>query len=264
MDAQQPPSPKPVISQLTVSEIMASLKAGLWDFRKAPQFGLFFSSFYVVTGLVIWWIGGGTFLWTLAFALGFPLVAPFAAVGLYEVSHRIEAGDRLSWPEILGVVWRQRSGQLPWVGVVLALIFLFWSFFAHMTFALFFGVSTMTNIHTSWEVFLTPNGLTMMAVQAVVGAGVAFLTFGLTAVSLPLLVDKEFDFVTAMLISLSAVSQNKFAMGLWALIVAVALFLAMLPAFLGLFVALPVLGHATWHIYRRVLYHPEGQSVENG
>ena len=252
------PSPRPTIARVTPPEIWVSLKAGLWDFRTAPRFGVFFSSFYVVSGLFLWWLGAGTFVWTLVLALGFPLVAPFAAVGLYEVSRRMEAGEALDWSGVLGVVWRQRQRQIPWIGVVLALMFLFWSFFAHMTFALFFGASTLTNIHSSWEVFLTPTGLMMLAVQVLVGAGVAFLTFGLTAVSLPLLVDKEFDFVTAMLISLETVSKNKAVMGMWALIVAVCLFLAMVPAFLGLFVALPVLGHATWHIYRRALYHPEG------
>ena len=96
----------------------------------------------------------------------------------------------------------------------------------------------------------------MGAIQAVVGAGVAFLVFGLTAVALPLMVDKEIDFVTAMLVSLDTVRQNKVTMGAWAVIIAACLFAAMLPVFLGLFIALPVLGHATWHLYRRALYHP--------
>lgn len=251
-----PPSPPPDIARVTVGELITSIKAGMWDFQRAPLFGLFFSSFYVLIGLALWWVGAGTFLWTLAFALGFPLVAPFAAVGLYEVSRRIEADEALDWADVLGVVWSQRQRQIPWVGAILAMIFLFWSFFAHMTFALFFGVTTMTNISTSWDILMTPNGLTMMAVQVAVGAGVAFLTFGLTAMSLPLLVDKEFDFVTAMLVSLETVAKNKAVMGMWAVIVAVSLFVAMLPAFLGLFAALPVLGHATWHLYRRALYHP--------
>lgn len=251
------PSPRPTIAIVTLPELWASLKAGLWDFRTAPRFGLFFSSFYVAVGLLLWWVGAGTFIWTLVLALGFPLIAPFAAVGLYEVSRRIEADEALDWSDVLGVVWRQRQRQIPWIGVVLALIFLFWSFIAHMTFALFFGASTLTNINTSWALFLEPRGMMMLAVQGGLGAGVAFLTFGLTAVSLPLLVDKEFDFVTAMLISLETVSKNKAVMGTWALVVAAALFLAMIPAFLGLFIALPVLGHATWHIYRRALYHPQ-------
>lgn len=251
----KPPSPPPDIARVTLAEIWASLKAGIWDFQTAPLFGLAFSSFYVIAGLILWWVGAGTFLWTLAFALGFPLVAPFAAVGLYEVSRRIEAEEPLVWAEVLGVVWHERTRQLPWIGVILALIFLFWSFFAHMTFAMFFGPSALMHMETEWDLFLTPTGMAMMAMQVAVGGAVAFLVFGLTAVSLPLLVDKEFDFVTAMLVSLETVGRNKAVMGLWAVFVAVSLFVAMLPAFLGLFVALPVLGHATWHIYRRALYH---------
>lgn len=248
-------SPTPEIARLTLHEIWTSLKAGLYDFRRAPAYGLLFAAFYAIGGNLLTVLGAGTFLWTLAMALGFPLVAPFAAVGFYEVSRRLEAEEPLNAREILGVVWSERRRQLPWIGLVLALLFLFWSFFAHMTVALFLGVSNVGN--TSLDTFLTTtDGQVLLAVQFAVGGVVAFLTFGLTAVSLPLLVDKEFDFVTAMLISLKTVSANKATLGLWAVIIAVTLFLAMLPAFLGLFIALPILGHATWHIYRRVLYHP--------
>lgn len=162
----------------------------------------------------------------------------------------------------MGVVWNERRRQLPWAGVILALVFLFWSFFAHMTLALFLGVSRLSS-GIGFEAFLqSADGLLMLAVQVLVGAATAFLTFGLTVVALPLMVDKEIDFVSAMLISLQTVAQNKIVMGAWALMVAIALMLAMLPVFLGLLIVLPVLGHATWHLYRRALYHPfEGTEV---
>lgn len=250
-------SPKPEIAKVTLHEIWTCLKFGLWDFRRAPGYGIFFAAFYAILGNVLTIVGAGTFLWTLALALGFPLVAPFAAVGFYEVSRRLEADEPLNRSEILGVVWSERRRQLPWIGVILALVFLFWSFFAHMMVALFLGVSSVGN--TSLETFLaTSDGRLMLAAQAVVGGAVAFLTFGLTAVSLPLLVDKEIDFVSAMIISMKTVNANKVTLGLWAVIIAVVVFAAMIPAFLGLFIALPVLGHATWHIYRRALYHPIG------
>lgn len=248
-------SPIPEIAQVTLHEIITSLKAGVWDFKRAPLFGLFFAAFYVLAGIILLWLGASTFLWTLAFSLGFPLVAPFAAVGFYEVSRRIEADEPLVWSDVMGVVWQERRRQLPWIGVILAIVFLFWSFFAHMTFALIMGVASL-NVPHSWEFYTSPEGLMMAGIQAVVGAGVAFLVFGLTVVAIPLLVDKEIDFVTAMLVSLDTVSKNKFVMGAWAVIIAVTLFVAMIPVFLGLFVALPVLGHATWHLYRRALYHP--------
>ena len=248
-------SPKPEIGQVTLHEIWTSLKYGLHDFRRAPAYGIFFAAFYAILGNVLTIVGAGTFLWTLALALGFPLVAPFAAVGFYEVSRRLEADAPLNRREILGVVWGERRRQLPWIGVILALVFLIWSFFAHMLVDLLLGISSVGN--TSLDAFLSStDGQMLLVAQFVVGGAVAFLTYGLTAVSLPLLVDKELDFVTAMIISLKTVNANKLALGLWAVIIAVTLFVAMLPAFLGLFIALPILGHATWHVYRRALYHP--------
>lgn len=250
------PDALPEIGRVTVFELMSALKAGWYDFRAAPFYGLFFSLFYVVAGLGLALLGAGTFVWTLALALGFPIVAPFAAVGLYEVSRRLEAEEPLVWSEIIAVVWRERQRQVPWIGVLLILIFLFWSFFAHMLFALFLGPSVMTNIMSSWDAILSPAGYRMMGVQFIAGAGVAFLTYGLTVMSLPLLLDREVDFVSAMILSLKTVAANKAVLGLWAAIIAGLLFLAMLPAFLGLFLVLPVLGHATWHLYRRALYDP--------
>jgi uncharacterized membrane protein len=249
-------SPLPEIGRVSVPELFAALRAGARDFRAAPAFGVFFAGFYVAVGLGLTVLGAGTFVWTLVLALGFPLVAPFAAVGLYEVSRRLEADRPLVWSEVLGVVLREKDRQIPWIGAILVFVFLFWSFFAHMLFALFMGLSTLTNITTSHEALLTPTGLTMVALQVVVGGAVAFLVFAMTVVALPLLLDREVDFVTAMLHSMKTVGQNLAVMLLWAGLIAAALFLGMLPWFLGLFVVLPVLGHATWHLYRRALYDP--------
>jgi uncharacterized membrane protein len=255
-DIPAEPSPLPEIGHVTVSELFAALRAGARDFRAAPAFGVFFATFYVAVGLGLIVLGASTYVWTLVLALGFPLVAPFAAVGLYEVSRRLEAGAPLVWSEILGVVLREKDRQIPWIGAILVIVFLFWSFFSHMLFALFMGLTTLTNISSSWEALLTPTGLTMIAMQVVVGAAVAFLVFALTVVSLPLLLDKEIDFVSAMLLSMRTVAANLPVMLLWAAVIAGLLFAGMLPYFLGLFVVLPILGHATWHLYRRALYDP--------
>ncbi len=255
-DIPAEPSPLPEIGRVTLPELFAALRAGARDFRAAPVFGVFFSTFYVAVGLGLTVLGAGTFVWTLVLALGFPLVAPFAAVGLYEVSRRLEAGLPLEWGGILGVVLRERDRQIPWIGAILVMVFLFWSFFAHMLFALFMGLSTLTNISSSWESLLTPTGLAMIALQLGVGAAVAFLVFSLTVVSLPLLLEREVDFVTAMLLSIRTVGRNLAVMLAWAALIAAALFLGMIPYFLGLFVVLPILGHATWHLYRRALYDP--------
>ena len=249
-------SPLPEIGRLTRADLRAALARGLADFRRAPQFGLFFSAVYVVGGFLMVWLGAGHVSWTLATSLGFPLAAPFAAVGLYEVSRRLEAGEPLDWGGILGVVWAERGRQIPWMGAIIVIYFLFWTFLAHMIFALFMGLTTLTNITQSWEVFLTPTGLTMIAVEIAVGGALAFLLFSLTVVSLPLLLEKEVDFVSAMLLSFRTVQENLAVMLVWAFVIASLTLLALLPWFLGLMVVLPVLGHATWHLYRRALSDP--------
>ncbi len=249
-------SPLPEIGRLTLAELRAVLVQGLSDFRRAPQFGLFFSAVYVLGGFLMVWLGAGHVTWTLATSLGFPLAAPFAAVGLYEVSRRLETGEPLDWGGVLGVVWAERGRQIPWMGAIIVIYFLFWTFLAHMIFALFMGLTTLTNISESWDVFLTPTGLTMIAVEIVVGGALAFLLFSLTVVSLPLLLEKEVDFVSAMILSFRTVQQNLGVMLVWAFLIAVLTLLALLPWFLGLMVVLPVLGHATWHLYRRALYAP--------
>ncbi len=240
-------------SRLTLADLRNALAAGVGDFRRAPQFGLFFSMVYVAGGFFLIWLGAGTVSWTIATSLGFPLVAPFAAAGLYEVSRRIETGQPLDWAAVLGIVWQERNRQLPWLGAIIVIYFLFWTFLAHMIFALFMGLSTMTNISETWEVLWTPHGMRMIGVELGIGAALAFLLFSITVVSLPLVLDREVDFVTAMLVSMQVVRTNLGVMLIWALVIAALTLVALVPWFLGLVVVLPILGHATWHLYRRAV-----------
>ena len=210
----------------------------------------------MVGGFLLVWLGAGTVSWTLTISLGFPLVAPFTAVCLYEVSRRIEAGLPLEWKPVLAVVWQERTRQIPWMGAIIVIYLLFWTFLAHMIFAVFMGLSTAVNVSSSFEMFLTPEGMRMVAAEVIVGAALAYLLFAMTLVSLPLLLEKEIDFVTAMLLSIRTVSENFLVLTIWALIIAVLSILALAPWFLGLMIVLPILGHTTWHLYRRALYDP--------
>ena len=133
-----------------------------------------------------------------------------------------------------------------------------------MIFAVFMGTMTLTNISTSFEVYGTANGIMMLTVGTLVGAGFALLLFMITVVSLPMLLDREVDYVSAMIASFQLVQQNFFPMLLWALFIAVLTFIAMLPAFLGLFLVLPLLGHATWHLYDLLMVAASEADPENG
>ncbi len=252
------PSPVPDVRKMSVGDLKDALTAGFRDFRAKPGFGLFFAVVYVLGGWALYMLFFVTEqLWlSLPITVGFPLIAPFLAVGLYEISRRIEAGQT-SWSrgDILGVIWRQRLRQLPLMSWVIIVYFLFWSFFAHMLFALFMGPSALTNVTSSYAYLLQPEGLLMLLVGTAFGAAFSFVLFCLTVISLPILLDKELDFVTAMLTSIDVVRCNFGVMLIWGAIIAGLTFLAMLPALLGLLVVLPVLGHATWHVYRRALEH---------
>ena len=248
------PTPLPEINQITPATIPAVLRAGWADFRRAPLFGLFFSAVYVGGGVMLYLVfgRGGQEWWLMPFILGFPLLAPFAAIGLYEVSRRLEAGEELSWGKVLGVVFAQKDRQLPSMAMVILLMFMFWVFVAHATFALFMGVASLTNITSSPEVLFTGNGPVMLLVGTTIGAGFALALFSFTIVGLPLLMEREVDFISAIILSVRAVTENPVSLGLWGLTIAMCLFAGMLPMFLGLFIALPVLGHASWHMYRRL------------
>jgi uncharacterized membrane protein len=249
--------PMPEIMELDLSDLRAALAAGWRDVLRAPLFGLFFAGVYVLGGWLIVWasITEGQIWWTIIAGAGFPILGPFIACGFYEVSRRLEQGEPLSWPGVMSAIFRQKDRQIPTMAAIVVVFFLFWNFLAHMIFAVFLGRSTMTNISSSLEVFATPEGMAMLAVGTLVGAVFAGVLFALSVVSLPLLMDRDVDFITAMIVSWSLVAANPRVMGVWAMLIAVSLFLGMATGFLGLLLALPLFGHATWHLYRRALAH---------
>ena len=255
MSVTHPPA-VPDINEVDASDLRASLALGWRDFRRAPLYGLVFSAVYVLGGLLITFAmtTKGQVWWTLPASAGFPILGPFIACGFYEISRRLEAGEPLRAGAIFGVIFRpkQNSG-IPAMAAVIVVYFLFWNFLSHMIFALFLGNAVMTNVSSSLAVFLSPEGLMMLGFGTLVGAAFATLLFSLTVVSLPMLLDREVDFVTAMLTSFALVQANPRVMLGWGALIGLCLFLGMLPGFLGLFVVLPLFGHASWHLYRRAI-----------
>jgi uncharacterized membrane protein len=247
-----PPAPQAAVD-LAWRDLGAVFQAGWRDFLAMPRFGLFFGGVYVLAGLAIGWatISGGNLSWLIPAIAGFPLVAPFVAVGLYEASRRRAIGAPLTWRAVLGALKGHGDDQILSMGVIVFVAFSFWMIVAHAIFAVFVGESGMGR--DPLAALLTPAGLAMLGVGSAVGGVMAFAFYAMTVISLPMLVDRKVDFLTAIITSLKVVRGNFAVMLGWAAVIAGVLFVAMLPGFLGLMVALPVLGHATWHLYKRAV-----------
>lgn len=251
MDQQA--APVTIAAGLAPRDLQRALILGWRDYCAYPMFGLFFGAIYTVGGLLL--LAGlsarGVGGWMITAAAGFPLLAPFAAVGLYEVSRRREAGQPVGWRPVLGALRGHGDEQLLLFGGVIFVAFSFWVIIAHGVFAISGAEQLVARGPVAFVQSQT--GLLMLAFGTAVGAIMALAFFAVTVVSLPMLVDREVDFLTAIITSLRAVQANRQILLLWALVIAAALFMAMLPFFLGLPVVLPVLGHATWHLYRRIV-----------
>jgi uncharacterized membrane protein len=254
--AEIAPRPDPVVRAVTAQDIVEAMASGIRDFQAAPIYGLVFGGIYALGGILILGCAYGFGKTYLAYPLaaGFALIGPFAAVGLYEVSRRREAGLPLSFVAIFTVVFAQSKRELGWMAFVTLFVFLVWMYQARLLLALFLGFRSFTSLHEFvLVVTTTPEGLMFLLIGNLVGACMALLLFSLTVVSFPLLLDRDVDFVTAMITSFRAVMMSPLAMLSWGLIVVVDLAVAALPFFLGLLVVLPILGHGTWHLYRRLV-----------
>ncbi len=247
--------PSPVVRRIEFADIADALAAGLRDFQAAPAFGLFFGGVYAVGGMVM--VAAAAF-WDLLYlvyplAAGFALIGPFVAVGLYEVSRRREQGGALSWSGVLGVVFAQSRRELGWMAFVTVFLFIMWMYQVRLLTALFFGIKPVAMRDLLATLVSTPEGWLFLVIGHVDGAILSLVVFSLTVVSFPLLLDREVDVVTAMIASVRAVIINPLPMLVWAAVVVLLLIVAAMPFFVGLFVVLPVLGHTTWHLYRRLI-----------
>lgn len=250
------------LREITGADVLAALGAGLRDFAAAPVMSLFFGAVFSVIGIVISYLVviHASSYWVLPIAAGFPLIGPFAAVGLYEMSRRLEAGEPLGWGTVLGAVVRESRLQLASYAFVTLFVFLIWVYLAHLIFALSFGLKPLTNVMTSADLLLTGAGLTMLGVGVIVGGAISALLFSISVISVPMLLERDIDVVTAMVHSVRSVLKNTGAMVFWGAIIAVMCAIAMLPMFVGMILVFPVLGHASWHVYRRAVVadQPDG------
>ena len=251
----------PVVNTVTADDIRASLKAGFADFLARPvmsgAFGLAYAVFGILFVYCLVWLGA---IWmVIPAAVGFPLVAPFAAAGLYEMSRRLQGGAAFGWPDILSVMARQRKREMGWMAFVTLFVFWVWSYQVRLWLALILQDSSFSDVGGFLSiVFFTPEGWTFLAIGTAVGAGLSAVLFSVTVVAMPMLLDREIDVVTAMITSVRVVAANPVVMLGWAAIISVTMVLSLVPAFLGLVFTLPILGHTTWHLYRRAVQPAQG------
>jgi len=244
----------PNVSQLSISDLVDVMAAGIRDLRAAPFYGLVIGGMFAAAGwilLIMLWQLDLPYL-SYPLAMGFALIAPFAAVGFYAVSEQIEAGQPLSWPTLWAAVRRSTQRDLRWMALVTGFAFFIWVDMAAMLFMVFIGFNALEHGFMN-VLFGTSSGIMFLLVGNFAGAVIAMIVFSISAVSFPMLYDRDIDFVTAMVTSVRLVLANPMTMIIWCITIAVLTGLALLSVFVGLIVVLPIVGHATWHLYRRAV-----------
>lgn len=246
----------PLVSRIGVADLRAALASGFRDFGAFRTDVIFLVLIYPVIGLVLARAAFGEDMLPLLFPLasGFALIGPVAAVGLYEMSRRREQGDEIGWADAFGVVRSPAFGAILVLGVLLLGIFVLWLVSAQMIYNLTLGPEPPASIESFLrDVFTTGAGWTMIAVGIGIGFVFAVVVLTISVVSFPLLLDRGVALDTAVQTSIRAVMANPVTMAVWGLVVAAGLVLGSIPLFIGLIIVMPVLGHATWHLYRKLV-----------
>jgi uncharacterized membrane protein len=249
-------SPAPAVRKIGAADIRDAIAQGFADFSAYRSDVLFVGFIYAAVGLVLARLAFGLDMLPLVFPLasGFAIIGPFAAIGLYEMSRMREQGARISWMNALDVFRAPASGAILVLGLLLVALFLLWLTAAWAIYDHTLGPQLPVSIAAfAHDVFTTGAGLTMIALGVGVGFLFALLAMTISIVSFPLLIDRDVGLDTAIATSMRAVFANPLPMALWGLIVAGGLVLGSIPLFIGLVVVVPVLGHATWHLYRKLV-----------
>jgi uncharacterized membrane protein len=249
-------SPLPEVRRIEVADLWDVLARGLGDFGAYRTDVIFLCIIYPLAGLILARSAFGYDMLPLLFPLasGFALIGPVAAVGLYEMSRRREEGADITWADAFGVVRAPSFGAIVALGLLLLGIFLLWLGTAYLIYHATLGPEAPDSLGSFVrDVFTTGAGWAMIIVGVGVGFFFALLVLTISVVSFPLLLDRDVGLFAAVATSVRAVVANPVPMAVWGLIVAGGLVLGSIPALLGLIIVMPVLGHATWHLYRKVV-----------
>jgi len=247
---------RPRIRKITVADLRNALARGIDDFTAMPSHAIFLCIIYPIVGLLLGGLTLGYTVLPLFYPLvtGFALVGPLAGIGLYELSRRREQGLEVSAAHAFDVTHSPSLAAIATLGVLLMAIFLLWLAIAKAIYQSLFGPEAPASV-TSFlhEVMTTPAGWKLIILGNGIGLLFAILVLATSVVSFPMLIDRKVDALTAVQTSVRAVIANPVTMAIWGLIVAALLAIGSLPLFVGLAVIMPVLGHATWHLYRKTV-----------
>ena len=245
-----------VIRRIGLTDLSEALRLGWEDFKAVPSHAIILCVIYPVLGLVLFRMVLGYSVLPLLFPLaaGFTLIGPFAALGLYELSRRRERGEEAAAWDAVHVLRASSFGAMLALGMLLLALFVTWIAAADAIYIAAFGNAPAASIPDfAARVLTTPEGWSLIIIGCGVGFLFAVVALCVSVVSFPLMLDRHATAIDAIRTSVRAVMKNPFAMAVWGLIVAALLVIGSLPLFVGLCVVLPVLGHATWHLYRKVV-----------
>ncbi|MCR6499585.1 DUF2189 domain-containing protein [Shinella sp. CPCC 101442] len=247
---------RPAVRRIGMSDIWDALARGFDDFRAKPSHYVFLSLIYPICGVVlITWSSGANML-PLIFPLiaGFALLGPFFALGLYEISRRRERGMDTSWRHALEVRHSPALPSILAVGAMLTVLFVAWLVFAQLLYSNLFGPEPPRSLALFLaSIFSSENGLLLMLAGNAIGFCFALVVLATTVVAFPMMLDRDVGAVAAVETSLRATLINPVPIACWGLIVAALLIVGTIPVFVGLAVVMPILGHATWHLYRKLI-----------
>jgi uncharacterized membrane protein len=254
--AAYPARDLPRVRKISIADLREALAGGLEDFNALPSHAIFLCVFYPIVGLFL----GGIVLQYNVLPLLFPLVAgfaligPFAAVGLYELSRRRELGLDSSWQHAFDVFRSPAGWSVLGLGVLFMLLLVAWLGVAQWLYTQTFGDTPPASVDAfAHAIFTTPAGESLIVWGNLLGFVFAVAALCVGVVSFPLLIDRNVTIAVAMLTSIRAVLANPVVLAVWGFIVAAALVAGSLPFLVGLAVVMPVLGHASWHLYRRIV-----------
>lgn len=246
----------PVVRTIGFQDLRQSLVHGFEDFMAMPTHVVFLSLIYPIVGVVLWFATAGLNLLPLLYPLatGFALLGPFAAIGLYELSRRREMHLDTSWRHAFDVMHSPSLGAILLLGLLLFVVFLVWIAIAHGIYVANFGTHEPESLSAFMsEVLTTEAGRNLIMVGNLVGAAFAAFVFVISVISFPLLLERDVGVAVAVTTSLKAVATNPLVMTFWAAIIAGGLLIGSLPLLVGLAIVMPILGHASWHLYRCVV-----------